>query len=459
MKSRKILINVKIDNYDKEKNVVEEIVDYNSKYKDTSLNVKYGNGIFGFKKVDNIKLEKKYNIDTSKLKNYTLTYNIKYKAHKKKVKKIVKVVDREKPNIETDNVEIINVCPDSDKYNLEYKAIDNLDGDITDKVDKKLNENELVLSVSDSNKNKAIKKIKVEYKDIDKPTITLNGDTNITIQSGTTYTDLGASAQDFCDGDITANINVQNNVDTSKDGNYTVVYKVVDKAGNEENITRNVKVYTKVKNVSSGDKIIYLTFDDGPSKYTEGLLNVLSKYGAKVTFFVTNQYPNYAYLMKREHDEGHTVAIHSYTHKYDYIYSSLDNYFNDLNSMNEVIKQQTGEYSKIVRLPGGSSNTVSRKYSSGIMTNITNELTSRGYAYFDWNVSSGDAGATTSSSVVASNVIAGMKKGITVISLQHDTKQFSVNAVEQIIKEGQALGYTFKALDVNSYKVHQKINN
>ena len=144
---------------------------------------------------------------------------------------------------------------------------------------------------------------------------------------------------------------------------------------------------------------------------------------------------------------------------YDYIYSSLDNYINDLNSMNEVIKQQTGEYSKIVRLPGGSSNTVSRKYSSGIMTNITNELTSRGYAYFDWNVSSGDAGATTSSSVVANNVIAGMKKGITVISLQHDTKQFSVNAVEQIIKEGQALGYTFKALDVNSYKVHQKINN
>ena len=157
--------------------------------------------------------------------------------------------------------------------------------------------------------------------------------------------------------------------------------------------------------------------------------------------------------------EGHSVAIHSYSHNYKTVYSSIDGYFNDLDKMNNIIKRETGTYSKLVRLPGGSSNTVSRKYKKGIMTDITSELTSRGYTYFDWNVSSGDAGETTSTDKVINNVVRSMNSGKTLVVLQHDVKKFSVDAVETIIKEGLARGYTFKALNSDSFSAHQHINN
>ena len=164
-------------------------------------------------------------------------------------------------------------------------------------------------------------------------------------------------------------------------------------------------------------------------------------------------------MIAKEAAAGHTVAIHSASHDYQKIYSSTSAYFEDLNEMSDIIYAQTGERPKLIRFPGGSSNTVSKKYCSGIMSELTKDVTDQGYKYFDWNVSSGDAGETTSTDAVYQNVINGMKSHNVSVVLQHDIKNFSVNAVERIIQWGLANGYTFLPLTPSTEDVHHGVNN
>lgn len=446
----------KIEDYDYVKGVIYEVVEYKDSYID-NLDVKYGNLIFGYKNVENVKNISNIKIDTDRLGKYNLKYEVKYKNHKKIIKKIVEVKDTKKPIINCFDVDEVHVCGKDNKYNLECKATDNYDGDITSKIEKNFDGDYMVLNVVDSSGNQTSKKVKVTVLDDEKPSIVLKGKTIISIPMGTIYNEQGFISTDNCDGDITDKVEISDDINTNKAGNYSVNYKVKDKSGNVTEAKRLINVYEK-SNIPD-NKIIYLTFDDGPYKHTARLLDVLKKYNVKATFFVTNQYPGYTSLIKREYEEGHTVGIHTFTHIYSDIYSSVDNYLNDLNKINDLIEEQTGSRSKIVRLPGGSSNTISKNYKQGIMTEVTSELTRLGYTYFDWNCSSGDAGETTDSNQVVSNVISCMESGKTLVVLQHDIKGFSVDAVEDIIKTGVAYGYTFKALDESSYTAHQKILN
>ena len=115
---------------------------------------------------------------------------------------------------------------------------------------------------------------------------------------------------------------------------------------------------------------------------------------------------------------------------------------------------------QIIRFPGGSSNTVSAKYSRGIMSRLVKDVEARGFLYCDWNVSSGDAGSRPiSTQQVVQNVTEGMQKNNVSIVLQHDIKEFSVNAVEQIIQWGLAEGYTFLPLSTSSPMSHHGVNN
>ena len=209
---------------------------------------------------------------------------------------------------------------------------------------------------------------------------------------------------------------------------------------------------------SQYDKVIYLTFDDGPGPYTQQLLDVLDKYNVKATFFVVNK-PRYNHLIAKEYEAGHTVAVHAYLHSYAKVYASDEAYFEDFWDMNEVVKEQTGSYTNLLRFPGGSSNTVSKSCSEGIMSRLTKEVENQGLHYFDWNVSAGDAGKTTDTDEVYKNVIKGIGNKSWSIVLQHDTKGFSVAAVERIIQWGLENGYTFLPLDENSPGAHHKIAN
>jgi peptidoglycan/xylan/chitin deacetylase (PgdA/CDA1 family) len=127
--------------------------------------------------------------------------------------------------------------------------------------------------------------------------------------------------------------------------------------------------------------------------------------------------------------------------------------------MSDIITEQTGKRPKLLRFPGGSSNTISKKYCSRIMSVLTKAVSDQGYKYFDWNVSSGDAGGTTSTSEVYNNVISGIQSHDISVVLQHDIKLFSVNAVEDIIVWGLANGYTFLPLTESSPAIHHGVNN
>lgn len=349
-----------------------------------------------------------------------------------------------------------------------YTATDDCQGDITASViiegsvdASKEGSYELRYYVEDDygNSYEIIRVVTVS--DIEGPSILLNGDTIMYVKVGESYSEPGYSASDNLDGDVTGKVVVTSHVDTSKKGVYSVVYKVTDTSGNTTETTRKIYVYEKqmvAETVDPGDKVVYLTFDDGPGRYTERLLDILDKYGVKVTFFVTNQFPKYKDMIGEAHRRGHTIALHTYSHQYS-IYSSEEAYYEDLGKIRDLVVDQTGVEPKIVRFPGGTSNTISRSYCKGIMTKLTKSLAYHGYLYCDWNVSSGDAGGTTNTSEVAANVISGIKKHDVSIVLQHDIHKYSVDAVEEIIAWGLANGYVFLPMDETTPMYQQKPNN
>lgn len=213
-------------------------------------------------------------------------------------------------------------------------------------------------------------------------------------------------------------------------------------------------------NNSSG-KTVYLTFDDGPSKNTPKVLEVLRNYGVKATFFVIDG-KGYNKYMKDIVNEGHAIGLHSETHDYKKIYSSLDAYLKDLSNIAKIVKDETGVDSRIVRFPGGSSNTVSKKYCRGIISKSAQRVHNMGYEYFDWNCDSGDAaGNNVPVSKLVENIKISNPGSSRVIVLMHDAgnKSTTPQALPQIIEYFKSKGYSFGVLTEKVTPVHHKIAN
>ena len=304
-------------------------------------------------------------------------------------------------------------------------------------------------------KNKIINKVrKVNVIDNISPEITLKGSDNIKLYESSDYEEPGFIAFDNYDGDITKNVIVQNDI-KEEIGDYKITYIVEDSSGNKTMVTRNVKILDKKKNIGT----IYLTFDDGPSNNTSKILDILKQEDIKATFFLVNFNSSYNPAVKRIYDEGHSIGIHSYTHNYKLIYSSVSAYFDDLNKMNDKIKTITGSDTKLLRFPGGSSNTIS-SFNKGIMTTLVKEVTNAGYHYFDWNVDSSDAWSARNSNDVYNNVVNNLKEGTNIV-LMHDlsSNEKTVNVLEKIIKDAKEKGYTFANITMNTKEIHHGINN
>lgn len=208
-------------------------------------------------------------------------------------------------------------------------------------------------------------------------------------------------------------------------------------------------------------KICYLTFDDGPSNNTLKILDILASYNIKATFFVVGNTGKLDYI-KRIHAEGHTVGLHSDTHNYKTIYSSVDSYLADLNAISSKVESLIGIKSIIIRFPGGGSNKVSAKYCTGIMSDLTVRVRAMGYSYFDWNVDSLDAsGNNVSASKIASSVINGAKNKNSVCVLMHDSsaKSTTVQALIPIIEGLYRQGFSFAPLTAECYGYYQALNN
>lgn len=184
---------------------------------------------------------------------------------------------------------------------------------------------------------------------------------------------------------------------------------------------------------------VYLTFDDGPSRYTGEILDILDQYDVKATFFVVGKESDWAREALQEIvDRGHTLGMHSYSHKYAEIYESVESFSEDLDKIQNYVYDATGVTSTVYRFPGGSSNTISKVD----MNDFADYLDTREIRFFDWNVSSGDAvkgGASVEQ--ITKNVMGDVVRHKNVIVLMHDAanKRTTVEALPIIIENILAL--------------------
>ncbi len=208
------------------------------------------------------------------------------------------------------------------------------------------------------------------------------------------------------------------------------------------------------------EKIVFLTFDDGPSSETSRLLDILAKHNAKVTFFVTaGTSEEYQDMITREYNEGHSVCVHTLCHDYETIYSSEEAFWNDNTAMNDFIEKKTGHRSDLLRFPGGASNGVSATYNDGIMTRLVASVNDHGFDFVDWNVSSGDGGGVTDHDELFNNTIEGIEQWDVPVVLFHDTHPESVDVIEDVITYCEEKGYTLLPYVRGIYECHHGVSN
>ncbi|MBC3516290.1 polysaccharide deacetylase family protein [Neobittarella massiliensis] len=216
--------------------------------------------------------------------------------------------------------------------------------------------------------------------------------------------------------------------------------------------------------IGTGQKIAYLTFDDGPSDETEKILDCLKEKNAKATFFVLGtELDKRPDLYRRIVDEGHVLGLHSFSHEYKSIYQSPESFFQDLNMLKEPLEAIAGQPISAYRFPGGSSNTVHRKFSnvSNFMDTVIEQLTAQGIQYFDWTVSADDSvGSKKSTDYLVNKVVKESLEQETPVILMHDAPGHDTTAaaVPQIIDQLTAQGYTFQSLSESTPCHHQRYN-
>lgn len=279
---------------------------------------------------------------------------------------------------------------------------------------------------------------------------------DLTVLQGTEFSLDDFSASDDMDPNPAVTYD-SSTLDITKAGTYDVKIVASDRSGNTTDLTKKVTVE---KNPEYDGKVVYLTFDDGPSANTKKIIDILKKNGAKATFFVTGNHPEFNQYIKEAYDNGNTIGLHTYTHDYAAVYASVDAYFDDLQKISDMVEGITGEKSKAIRFPGGSSNTVSAYYTQGIMSQLVDLVHEKGYEYYDWNVSSGDAsGNNVPADTLYQQATACESDYCTILFHDTDAKNTTVEVLPRVIDYYKKKGYTFLGLGPNSTAAHHGVNN
>lgn len=215
----------------------------------------------------------------------------------------------------------------------------------------------------------------------------------------------------------------------------------------------NPSVPSKPTDGSPDKKQVFLTFDDGPTpNITPRILKILEDYNIKATFFVIGKSAEkYPELIKQAHASGHLIANHTYSHDYNYIYSSTSNFLADLERSNQVLASILGSFdNKIIRFPGGSFGPKRAAYREAV--------SKAGYTYVDWNALNGDAADSKRITIPAEELVQNLKTTVNnvnprnknhVVVLMHDAaaKSTTADSLPQIIEFLKNEGYEFKTLD------------
>ena len=206
-------------------------------------------------------------------------------------------------------------------------------------------------------------------------------------------------------------------------------------------------------------KKVYLTFDDGPGSQTGKILDILKKNHVKATFFVTGKEDaSSKKIYQRIVKEGHTLAMHSYSHIQDVIYDSKEAFEKDLKQINRCLYEATGVHTKFYRFPGGSST----QNTSLPIQNFIDVLNKNHYLYLDWNVISPDINnANATKEQVVTGVMQGVDAYDTAVVLMYDVadKPMTVKALPSIIKQIKAKNYELLPVDESMILIQHNNGN
>ena len=214
------------------------------------------------------------------------------------------------------------------------------------------------------------------------------------------------------------------------------------------NITYYTSFHDRLKSLTSNsEKIAYLTFDDGPSKYaTNRILDILKEENVKATFFVVGKYvKEYPEVTKRAFLEGHYIANHGYNHDNNLLYSSKDSFINEIKKTDFEIGSAIGipDYcSHVFRFPNGymsPNNKYAKKKAAKLLESLD-------YSYIDWNCLNNDSVHNYSKEELLSNLKKTAKGKNTLVILMHDTtdRSDSSKALKDSINFLRSQGYSFK---------------
>lgn len=204
---------------------------------------------------------------------------------------------------------------------------------------------------------------------------------------------------------------------------------------------------------ADGQKVVYLTFDDGPSEtVTPQILDILEKENVHATFFVLGKYVDSSEkgkeLIKRMISDGDAIGIHTYSHDYNYLYPNrtvnVDNFMSDVDKTRAALKNVLGDdfETQAIRYPGGHMSWKNTEPLDKIFEE-------KGYSYIDWNALSKDAeGPKKNAEQLAQEAIKSAGTKEKVVLLMHDTygKEETAKSLPTIIQYFKDQGYQFKVI-------------
>ena len=321
-------------------------------------------------KKDDVKIDSSQ-VNVKKVGEYKVVY--KYKDEEKTLK--VNVVDTLPPEFDVKSKKVaLNQTVEPSEFVKNIKDASQTKVSFAKNYEfNKVGWQEIEVIVKDEYDNETRKKVKVNVVKDEKAPEIIVGNANVVVGEKIDLKALATIKDDF---DKNPTLKVESDkLDTNKIGTYQVKYIAKDVSGNQSEKTIQVEVVDKTKD---NEKVVYLTFDDGPSRHTPEVLEILKRYQCKATFFITGMNEKYRPYIKTAYDQGHTIGLHTYSHNYSKVYASTNAYFKDLDKVGKLAKEYIGFTPKYIRFPGGGSNTISRKYNKGIMSQLTKQVGKKG---------------------------------------------------------------------------------
>ena len=271
------------------------------------------------------------------------------------------------------------------------------------------------------------------------------------------YDDPGWTAYGRAGEELSELVELEGSVREWRVGDYSLRYTLSDESGEIAAVERTVHIrpqqLPEPKPTAPGT--IYLTFDDGPCGNTAEVLDILDRYGVKASFFIVANQTRYLDLLPEILSRGHTVGIHAYSHpSSDFpIFYREENFFADFLKAQRVLYEYTGSYAFCARFPGGGD---TASYLAcgldGRYEELYQILRDMGVNSFDWNLQPESATKTTEGTI--RDFINGLTPEGVFVVLQHDTRSFSVAALDRMIQYGLDNGYTFARIEPDTPAVH-----